>query len=413
MAREVEVLVIDQDPQGRFEMKQLVRQAQIGFAGEAGFGTEAVSLASETTPDVILCGMSDPPDRSVRTIEALLDVLPETPIIAYAHQENVDVVRATMLAGARDFMIIPVGAERLMDSIRSVLEQEERKRLRVSGQAKGIGPKGLVVVVFGAKGGVGKTTVATNVGVALASSLEQSTVIVDGDNSFGDVAAMLELRADRTITDLIRDREKIERGNVTEYLTRHTSGLWVLSAPRESLAWRGVMPDQFRSAIELLARRFDLVIVDTAAMLSDLSLAALEEANMVLWVTSSDFSSINNSLHGLDALQQMSYPEGRVRLVLNVTSPDDGVRPSTIEEVLERQFFWTIPYDKQVRTGGQVGLPAVLGSPASPGPRALLQLAEAITGNKAARQPARNSGRGWLFRRRDASKAPATVAEGG
>jgi CheY-like chemotaxis protein len=77
MAKVPEVLVVDQDPRARFELKQLVRQAQMGFAGEAGLGTDAVSLAGDVKPDVIICGMSRPPERSLQTIEALLDVLPE------------------------------------------------------------------------------------------------------------------------------------------------------------------------------------------------------------------------------------------------------------------------------------------------------------------------------------------------
>ena len=68
MARVPEVLVVDQDPAARFEVKQLVRGAQMGFAGEAGLGTEAVSLASEVKPDVIICGMSRPIERSLQTI---------------------------------------------------------------------------------------------------------------------------------------------------------------------------------------------------------------------------------------------------------------------------------------------------------------------------------------------------------
>src|SRR3990170_2692308 len=122
MARVPEVLVVDQDPQARFEVKQLVRQAQLGFAGEAGLGTEAISLASDTKPDVIICGVGRPPDRALQTIEALLDVLPETPVIAYAQQEEVEVVRKAMLAGARDFLVIPADIERFANSIRSVLE---------------------------------------------------------------------------------------------------------------------------------------------------------------------------------------------------------------------------------------------------------------------------------------------------
>src|SRR3990172_6445041 len=128
MARVPEILVVDQDPRARFELKQLIRQAQLGFAGEAGLGTDAVSLASDTRPDVIVCGMSRPAERSLQTIEALLDVLPETPIIAYAREEQVDVVRAAMLVDARDFLLIPAEVEKLVDSIRSVLESEERKR---------------------------------------------------------------------------------------------------------------------------------------------------------------------------------------------------------------------------------------------------------------------------------------------
>jgi pilus assembly protein CpaE len=399
MARIPEVLVVDQDPKARYELKQLVRQAQLGFAGESGFGTEAISLASEVKPDVIVCGMSRPAERSLNTIEALLDVLPETPIIAYAHQEDVGIVRQAMQAGARDFLNIPAEVERLVESVRSVLESEERKRLRLSGQSKGIGPRGLVVAVFGAKGGVGKTTISTNLGVALASQLSQSVVLLDGDNSFGDVAAMLDLKPDRSVVDLVRDADKVDRNSVTEYLVKHSSGLWVLPAPRESLLWRGITPDAYRKVLDVVARRFDIVLIDTAAILSDLSLMLLEEANMVLWVTSTDFSSINNSLLGLEALGQMNYPEGRIRLVLNITTSDDGVRPAKIEEVLKRQFFWTIPYDRQVRAGAQVGNPAVMASPDSNGSKTLLQLAQALTGTGPGEAPGTTStGSGGLAR---------------
>jgi pilus assembly protein CpaE len=357
--------------------------------------------------------MTQPPERALQTMEALMDVLPETPLIAYGRGEDVDAVRMAMQAGARDFLTTPADSEKLVESVRKVLEAEERKRLRMTGQSKGLGPRALVIAVFGAKGGVGKTTVATNLGVALASKLGQSVALIDGDNTFGDVAAALEIKPDRTVIDVLNDKEKIDRSNLDEYLSAHASGLRVLTAPRETLGWRSVTPEAFRSVIELLARRFDVVIVDTAAVLSDLSMAILDEANTVLWVTSTDFSSINNSLHGLEALQQMSYPESRIRLVLNVTSPDDGVRPAKIEEVLRKKFFWTIPYDRQVRVGGQVGNPAVAAAPESAGAKALLQLAQAITGvNPVTPQTTTKKG-GWPFRRKSETTTEPAVAEGG
>jgi pilus assembly protein CpaE len=380
MARVPEVLVVDQDPQARYEVKQLAKHAQLAVAGEAAFGTEAVSLAAEVKPDVIVCGIGRPPERSLQTIEALLDLLPETPIVAYSWRDDAEVVRKAMMAGARDFFVMPAEAQRVLESIRSVLEAEERKRLRISGQAKALGPKGLVVTVFGAKGGIGKSTIATNLGVVLSKDLMHSVVLVDGDNNFGDAASMLDIRPERNLMDFINDVDSMERSAVTEYLTQHESGLWVLPAPRECLHWRSVTPDRFRKVIATLARRFDVVLVDTAGALGDIPLAALEEANMVLWLTSSDFSSINNSLIALETLQQLSYPETRIRLMLNVTSIDDGVRPSKIEEVLGRQFFWLVPYDRQLRLGGQIGKPVVTTHRDSRGAQSIIQLAQALMG---------------------------------
>jgi len=380
MARVPEVLVVDQDPQARYEVKQLAKHAQLTVAGEAAFGTEAISLAAEVKPDVVVCGISKPPERSLQTIEALLDLLPETPIVAYSWRDDAEVVRKAMMAGARDFFVMPAESERVLESIRGVLEAEERKRMRISGQAKALGPKGLIVCVFGAKGGIGKSTVATNLGVVLSSDLSHSVVLVDGDNNFGDAASMLDLRPEQNIMDLIRDVDTVERSAITDYLTQHESGLWVLPAPRDCLQWRTVTPDRFRKVITLLARRFDVVLVDTAGALGDIPLAALEEANMVLWLTSSDFSSINNSLIALETLQQLSYPESRIRLMLNVTSIDDGVRPSKIEEVLGRQFFWLIPYDRQLRLGGQIGKPVVTTHRDSRGAQSIIQLGQALMG---------------------------------
>jgi Flp pilus assembly CpaE family ATPase len=100
----------------------------------------------------------------------------------------------------------------------------------------------------------------------------------------------------------------------------------------------------------------------------------------VLWLTSSDFSSINNSLIALETLQQLSYPEARIRLMLNITSIDDGVRPSKIEEVLGRQFFWLVPYDRQLRLGGQIGKPVVITHRDSRGAQSIMQLAQALMG---------------------------------
>ncbi len=411
MARVPEVLVVDQDPRARFELKGLLKKAQLKVVGEAAFGTEAVSLASETTPDVVMCGISRPPDRSLQTIQAILDMLPETPVIAYGQTDDVEVVRQAVLVGARDFLIMPAEAERLVESVRSVLESEERKRLRLSGQSKAFGPRGLIIAVFAAKGGVGKSTIATNLAVALVAELHQSVAIIDGDSTFGDVADLLDLKPERSIVELVRNIDSVDRDSVTDHLIEHSSGLWVLPAPRETLAWRSVPPDRFRKVLSILTRRFDIVLVDMAAMLAELSLATLEEANMVLWITSSDFSSVNHAMQGLETLRQLSYPESRIRLVLNDVSSENGVRPSKIETALGRQFFWHVPYDRELRVGSQVGRPAALTSPTCRGAQSIIEMAQTIVGVGPKPVP-RSSPLRRLFARRGGDATATPPAEG-
>src|SRR3989304_2122288 len=98
MASVPAVLLVDQDPQARFELKQLVKQAQLTLVGAAALGTEAVSLAAETAPDVIVCGIGVPQERALQTIGALLDTRPDTPIVAYGWERGGGTQRAALLA---------------------------------------------------------------------------------------------------------------------------------------------------------------------------------------------------------------------------------------------------------------------------------------------------------------------------
>jgi len=117
---------------------------------------------------------------------------------------------------------------------------------------------------------------------------------------------------------------------------------------------------------------------------------------------------------GLETLQQLSYPEARIRLMLNVNSSDDGVRPSKNESVLGRQFFWSVPYDPQVRLSAQVGRPAVLSHPESKGAKSIIQLAQALMGSGPVpkQAPKANKPRRRLFLRRGSEAPAAPAAEG-
>ena len=400
MAKIPEVLIIDQDVQARFEMKRLVRQSRFEISGEGGFGTEAVSLAVELAPDMVLCGMTEPIARSLQTVDSLLNALPETPVIVYSSSRDIELARKAMLAGARDFLTVPASPEDVTRSIVAVLEAEERRRMRATGQTSSWGAQGSVITVFGAKGGVGKTTIAVNLAAALARETTQSVALIDGDSGFGDVAGMLDLTPERTVTHIVRDLDKVTRDTLPKYVTQHSSGLAVLPAPAETLAWREISPDRFRRVIELFSKSYDVVVVDTVGLLNEITLVALEEASLILSVVTTDFSSVKDSLRAMDALRVLPLPEERFRVIINDIAMVDGVRPQTIEEVLQQKAVSQIPFDRKVRHGSQAGQPVVIGDPTSPGARSLVELARKVAGIS----PERRGLLSWLRRPSDDGK---------
>jgi pilus assembly protein CpaE len=262
------------------------------------------------------------------------------------------------------------------------MDAEENRRLRKLGQLPPAATKGTIITVFGAKGGIGKSTVSTNLGVALAQQNADSVVVVDLDNGFGDITGMLDVKPERTMFDLVRDIDKVHVEDLPRYLTRHEiSGLNVLAAP-SVLEWREINADQVRRVIVLLASHFDKVVLDTCGTLNELSQLTVEIATMVLWVTTTEFASVRDTIEAMRALKTLSYSHERIRIVMNGISPDDGVRPVAVQDALQRDVFWQIPYDKKVRQGTHLGQPIIITSPNSVVAKSISALAAVIAGGR-------------------------------
>ncbi len=379
MASVPNVLIVDQDPEARYLVRRLVEEAGFMSAAEAGLGTEAVAQASDLKPDIVLFGLREPMARAIQTVEAIVHDLPETPIIAYADSAELQTVRQAMLAGARDFLQAPMKADELRRSLTAALESVERRKLRGNGAAA-LGPRGAVITVFGAKGGAGKTTVATNLAVALAARSDQSILLVDADDSFGDAAASLGLAPGPSVADALRGPAQLDAASLQQFLTQHESGAAVLQGPSSPFDWRNIAGDRLRQALAEFSRQFDVVLVDTGSTLSEISLAALRAASLVLWVTTPDYASAHDSVRALQVLSTIPIEDDRLRLVLNVNTPELDVSPASVETALGRPIFWSIPYDRQVRRSAQLGRTVVETDQRSPSSRSFVDLATVLSG---------------------------------
>ncbi len=380
MARNPRVIVIDQDQVARAEVQKMLALSGFAVLGEAGYGIEAVSLAKETEPDVVIISIEEPMVRALQTVEAVADLLPQSPIVTYSSVKDPASMRKAMLAGVSDYLITPVREEDLINSVHSVLAQEERRQARISGEMDEPVACGTVLTVFGAKGGIGKTTIATNLATALVQKTDQSVVVVDLDTRFGDVAILMDIPVERSIADLALPEEEINRELLQDCLYTHNTGMTILPAPVRPTDWRSIHAGHIERVVTLLAQTYDYVILDTPGTFNDVVARSLELATLVLLVATVDMASLKDTLLAIDMLRSWNYPQEKVKLVINATNEASNVQPQEVSRMLGREVFWSIPYDRNISTSTQLGMPVVVTKPNAKASESLTELAYVLSG---------------------------------
>ena len=401
MGRNPLVMIIDEDPIFRQELQGMLTPARLAVVAECGYGVEAASLAEELKPDLILAAVEDPVARAVQTIEAVRGIRPGAPVIAYSSSTDLGIVRQVMHAGARDLLAHPFKVGEILTAIEMAMRNVDQQQSPSPTQAAGT-----ILTVFGAKGGIGKTTITTNVAASIARNTDSSVLVMDLDTRFGDVAIMFDIEPTLTVAEMAAQVQSLDRATFKASLIEHSSGVFVLPSPKHPNHWRQVAAEDIKELARFASRIFDYVILDTPGAFNDIVGAALDVANQVLVVTSVDMASIKDTSFVLDVLESEGFPEERLFLTVNHPNGANSIRSADIERVLRKKVFWEIPHDSQMTLSTQVGLPVVLAKPRSRAAVNLTGLAQKITGKPQAQ--ARES-RSFL-RRLIPSGAHQTVA---
>jgi pilus assembly protein CpaE len=380
LPKNLEVVVVDPDVNSRADTNRALAMAHFEVSGEAGYGIDAVTMAREKNPDIIVLAMEEPVARASQTMSSLSDALPETPIIVYSSLSDAASVRRAMVSGARDYLVKPPRPEELARAIYSVLEQEERRRTRMTGETASSAARGTVITVFGAKGGIGKTTISTNLATALCKNTNSSIAIIDMDTRFGDVAIMMDVVVEYSIADVGRAIESVDRDTIREYLVQHSSGVQILPAPLHPTEWGALHRHHIARVIELLAQTHDYVVVDTPGAFNELVATALECADIILLVTSMDIASIKDTALALEMLRAAAVSADKVKLVINHSTSSNSLTPEDVERVLEYEVYWRIPHDVAVSNSNQLGQPIVLAKPYARASRAITDMSYNLAG---------------------------------
>jgi pilus assembly protein CpaE len=405
----IRLLLVEPDLNFRSDFKRQLQRAAVDVVGEADYGTDAISLIHAQKPDAVAIAWQEPTVRAEQTLESVSRSFPSLAVIVYSDSAELASVRRAVQAGAHDYLTKPVETRDMLLSLNKAFERMERQRLSETGEAPAI-RHGTVISLFGAKGGIGKTTLATNLSVALAQLRKESVALMDIDTRFGDVAIVLDLKPTTNISETVPTIDELDRNSIRSYLTPHASGISVLTAPVRPSEWRQVQPAHVERLIRLLEETHDFVVLDTPGFFTELVGTALDLSDLVLLVTTLDVSSIKDCAMAVDMLSSADFPMDRVKLVINHTNDFHKVDVKQLTEVTGLQVFWNVPFDKEILRGGQVGMPLVMTRPNSKGARSLIDLALAISGGK---REKRLFGLGSVVLPRRETLLPVPAAEGG
>ena len=393
MARVPQVIVVDPERDSAMEVQKMLTNLGFAVIGSAGYGVEALTMALQLHPDIVLMRIEEPLVRPIQTLSKLTDGRPDLPIVVFSTEANIRLMRQSMVSGASDYLQEPLVDSEVENSIMRVLERKERERMRRRGELEDPIPQGTIITVFGAKGGIGKTTIASNLAVALSIEAHQSVALIDMDTRFGDVAITMDIPVERSIADLARNLDNIDRNTLKDYLVQHESGVRILPAPTRPSDWRNLNADHIRDVVDILAQTHDFVILDTPGTFNEIVAAAIEIGTMVLLVTTLDMASIKDTVLALEMLhERFPNDEERIKVVLNRSGMDTGVRERDVERTLDSPIWWRIPQDNEVVRAAQLGRPIVMSRPKSKVATEIREIARALAGMRNKSRKTRNEG---------------------
>ena len=384
MDDQIRILVVDDREQQADGIAKLVAFEQdMHVIGTAETGEQAISQAAEAEPDVVLMDTNLPDMTGLDATQEIKRDNRRIQVILLATERSTDLMREAMRARVSDVVPKPLDAETLYDAIRAAFKNrpplppppdppDDHDQLVRPAQ------QGTILTLYSGKGGVGCTTLATNLAVLLHSQ-EKPAVLVDGDLQFGDVASFLNLPARHSFPDLISHIDALDEEMLNDVLHMHEGGLRVLAAPASIHEASTVTPNDVRDVILDLRSRFGWVIVDTPSAVDDLTINIFEDSDFILNVLTPDIPAIKCSRTFLDLIDVIGITTNKVELLLNMVEKRKGIQADKITDNLKREILAEVPLDRSALLEAvNYGEPPVLRGKTKPFARSIFGLVAAV-----------------------------------
>jgi pilus assembly protein CpaE len=380
--------------------REAIRDA-VGHVDVVGSFDELAELIGHRPDlDTVILGPSVDLDRALEFADRLRGTDPTVGVVLVRRRIDAAILSQAIRSGMRE--VLP---ERDLPSIAAAVQRSRTLTLKLRNPGElasvaGPGEVGRLIAVLSPKGGVGKTTLAVNMGAFLAAQ-GYRTLLLDLDLDFGDVPISLGLRPAHTTSEVVGFGDRLDASALRRLVTVHDSGLHVLAAPGEVGAIEQVPAALIRRLLKVAAADYQYVLVDTPPAIDDRTMTVVEEADTVFLLTTLDIASLKDAKVALETLRMLKVPTDRLRVVMNRADSQVGLDAREAQFALGTQVVASIPSSRDVPASTNRGVAIVVDQPkhrVSAAIRALIQqeLAPAPAEPPEAPKPAGRFGRRWV-----------------
>lgn len=393
MANVLRIAVVDPKDSSRDALKSMLLTLEsVWLEAECSRYEFFSDVVGQTNPSVGFVALDSNPDKALELVGSLAKSAPNCAILVISSSTDGNLILRAMRSGAKEFLTHPLKAEDLAAALQRVARQRP-------GGSDSAGPNCSVVAVTGATGGVGTTSVAVNLGCALAANPDNSVVLVDLDLCLGDADVFLDTIPEYTLSDVAQNINRLDLTLLKRSLTKHDTGLYLLPRPIHLEDSRHITADELTRVLGLLKASFTHVIIDTSKSFNDLDMHALTAADKVLLVTQLDLPCLRNVVRLMLSFKETNKFDDKVKIVVNRVGYDTGqISLRKAQETIGREIFWQIPNDYRVMVEVRNnGVPLVQQAPKAAITQSINQLAATLHA-KEGEVPASDGGRkkGWL-----------------
>ncbi len=359
----INVLLISKHSSNLAAIRGMIDDEDIAVIGQSSGGNDALERIDNLSPDIIIMTLGAG-DNDVRSLtERIIFNRPRSHVILLAEYLDVDILQSALSVGAHNVIEFPKSSKDFCEYIKTVYNNESARIESLSGK-QSLSWISKVITVYGAKGGIGKTTLAVNLAVKLAES-RKKLALVDLDLQFGDANVFLDIVPVDTIFELAQELASPNIDLIRSYMSVHSSGVHVLCAPKSPEYAELITPEKIQSILSQLRTYYDYVIIDTSPSYNDVTITALEASSTILFLTGLDISILKNSKLSLNILRSLQQVN-KVKIIVNRAVSIGSITLDDVQKLIDCPIWAKLPSDYKVAvTALNRGVPFVTGAPKS------------------------------------------------